>query len=51
MNFGQTTNREPRELLPYDVEIEILYCGICHSDLHQIKNEFGGSMFPLAICG
>ena len=36
-----------RELLQHDVEIKILYCGICHSDLHQIKNEFGGAMFPL----
>jgi uncharacterized zinc-type alcohol dehydrogenase-like protein len=36
-----------RELTSYDVEIEILYCGICHSDLHQIKNEFGGTMYPI----
>ncbi|MEP0710699.1 NAD(P)-dependent alcohol dehydrogenase [Algoriphagus sp.] len=36
-----------RELLPTDVEMEVLYCGICHSDLHQIKNDFGGTMFPI----
>ena len=36
-----------RELLPHDVEIEILYCGICHSDLHQIKNDFGATMYPI----
>src|ERR1700719_442084 len=30
--------REPR---PQDVQIEILYCGVCHSDLHQVKNEWG----------
>ena len=36
-----------RELLPRDVEVEILYCGICHSDLHQIKNDFGAAMFPI----
>jgi uncharacterized zinc-type alcohol dehydrogenase-like protein len=36
-----------RELLPRDVELEILYCGICHSDLHQIRNEFGGATFPI----
>ena len=36
-----------RELLPHDVEMEILYCGICHSDLHQIRNDFGGAMFPI----
>lgn len=36
-----------RQVLPHDVEFEILYCGICHSDLHQIKNDFGGTMFPI----
>ena len=36
-----------RELQHHDVEIEILYCGICHSDLHQIKNDFGGATFPI----
>lgn len=36
-----------REVLPHDVEMEILFCGICHSDLHQIKNDFGGTMFPI----
>ena len=36
-----------RELQPHDVEMEILYCGICHSDLHQIKNDFGGTMWPI----
>ena len=30
-----------------DVQIEILYCGVCHSDLHQAKNEWGGSMYPM----
>lgn len=36
-----------RELLPHDVELKILFCGICHSDLHQIKNDFGGTMWPI----
>ncbi len=36
--------RDPR---PSDVQIDILYCGICHSDLHQIRNEWGGSVFPM----
>ncbi|WP_407635427.1 NAD(P)-dependent alcohol dehydrogenase [Dickeya parazeae] len=36
-----------RGLLHDDVEIEILYCGICHSDLHQIRNDFGGTHFPV----
>lgn len=32
---------------PRDVEIEILYCGICHSDIHQARDEWGGSAFPM----
>jgi uncharacterized zinc-type alcohol dehydrogenase-like protein len=36
-----------RVVQPHDVEIEILYCGICHSDLHQARNEFGGAMYPM----
>ncbi|MFT8211664.1 MAG: NAD(P)-dependent alcohol dehydrogenase [Symbiopectobacterium sp.] len=36
-----------RGLLDDDVEIEILYCGICHSDLHQIKNDFGAAHYPM----
>jgi len=36
-----------RMVKPNDVEIEILYCGICHSDLHQLKNDFGGTTFPI----
>src|ERR1700728_2698342 len=31
------TRRAPR---PQDVQIEILYCGVCHSDLHQVRNEW-----------
>ncbi len=36
--------RDPR---PHDVAIEILYCGVCHSDLHQIRDEWGHGMFPM----
>ena len=36
--------REPR---PHDVLIDILYCGICHSDIHQARNEWGNSHFPV----
>jgi uncharacterized zinc-type alcohol dehydrogenase-like protein len=32
---------------PRDVEFDILYCGVCHSDLHQIKNEWGNSIYPM----
>lgn len=36
-----------REPTASDVEIEILYCGVCHSDLHFARNEWGGSQYPL----
>ena len=32
---------------PHDVEIEILYCGICHSDLHQARNDWRNSLYPM----
>lgn len=38
---------ERRSLLPNDVAFEVLYCGICHSDLHQIKDDFGHSNYPM----
>ncbi|WP_295579476.1 NAD(P)-dependent alcohol dehydrogenase [uncultured Lamprocystis sp.] len=36
--------RDPR---PDDVVIEILYCGVCHSDLHMARNDWGWSFYPL----
>ncbi|MBK6735610.1 MAG: NAD(P)-dependent alcohol dehydrogenase [bacterium] len=38
------TRREP---LAGDVEIDILYCGVCHSDLHYARNEWGMTVFPI----
>jgi uncharacterized zinc-type alcohol dehydrogenase-like protein len=38
---------ERREVGPHDVLIEILYCGICHSDIHQARDEWGGAIFPM----
>ncbi len=38
---------ERRDLRPDDVHIEILYCGVCHSDLHTAKSEWGPAMYPL----
>jgi uncharacterized zinc-type alcohol dehydrogenase-like protein len=38
---------ERREVGPRDVLIEILYCGVCHSDIHQARDEWGGSIFPM----
>ncbi|MUP46156.1 NAD(P)-dependent alcohol dehydrogenase [Gramella sp. BOM4] len=38
---------ERRELLPNDVKIEIEYCGVCHSDIHQVRNDWGNSKYPV----
>lgn len=38
---------ERRDLKPHDVQFEILYCGVCHSDLHQVRGEWGGEIFPM----
>ena len=40
----EVTRRDPRA---EDVTLEILYCGICHSDLHQVRNEWGNSSYPM----
>jgi len=37
------TRREPG---PHDVQIDILYCGVCHSDLHQVRSEWAGTLYP-----
>jgi uncharacterized zinc-type alcohol dehydrogenase-like protein len=36
-----------REVGPSDVQFDILYCGVCHSDLHQIRNEWFPGIFPM----
>lgn len=38
---------ERRDSRPNDVIIEILYCGVCHSDLHQVRNDWGNSIYPM----
>lgn len=40
-------NFERRDVGAHDVQIEILFCGVCHSDLHQIKNDWFPSVFPM----
>ncbi|MEO7800919.1 MAG: NAD(P)-dependent alcohol dehydrogenase [Ginsengibacter sp.] len=35
--------RDPK---PDDVQIDILYCGVCHSDLHTVRDEWGGTIYP-----
>jgi uncharacterized zinc-type alcohol dehydrogenase-like protein len=36
-----------RDVGPRDVLIDILYCGVCHSDIHQARNEWGNSTYPM----
>jgi uncharacterized zinc-type alcohol dehydrogenase-like protein len=38
---------ERRDLKPKDVQIEIIYSGVCHSDIHQVRGEWGNSMYPM----
>src|ERR1700688_5057730 len=39
-----------RAVRPQDVQIEILYCGVCHSDLHQVRNEWQNTMPTVYPC-
>ena len=36
-----------REVGPHDVQFDIMFCGVCHSDLHQIKNDWFPGIFPM----
>ncbi len=38
---------ERRELGATDIEIEVLFCGVCHSDVHQVRDEWGKGIFPM----
>ena len=40
-------NFERRSPGPHDVEIDILFCGVCHTDIHFLKNDFGMSLYPM----
>jgi uncharacterized zinc-type alcohol dehydrogenase-like protein len=40
----QINRRKP---LPQDVKLEILYCGVCHSDIHMARNEWGQTNYPV----
>jgi alcohol dehydrogenase (NADP+) len=42
----QQLNIKRRNPTPHDVEIEILFCGVCHSDLHTARNEWHGTVYP-----
>ena len=37
---------QSRDPSPNEIEIQILYCGICHTDVHQARNEWGGTTYP-----
>ena len=36
-----------REPGPHDVAVDILFCGVCHSDIHQVRDDWGGALFPM----
>lgn len=38
---------ERRDLRPDDVEVDILFCGVCHSDVHHVRNDWGGETYPI----
>ncbi|MGN6397709.1 MAG: NAD(P)-dependent alcohol dehydrogenase [Mucilaginibacter sp.] len=38
---------ERRDVGPHDVQFDVLYCGVCHSDLHQIRNDWFPGIFPM----
>jgi len=45
------TALEPMDIVrrqpgPHDVQIEIAYCGVCHSDLHTVRSEWAGTLYP-----
>ena len=38
--------KQRREPTPHDVQMEIKYCGVCHSDLHTVRNEWSNAVYP-----
>ncbi len=48
---------ERREPGPHDVQFDILFCGVCHSDIHQVREDWGKAIFPMVpglyetVCG
>ena len=55
LGYAAQSNKSPLEPFrferrtpgPKDVQIDILYCGVCHSDLHQVRNEWAGTTYPI----
>ena len=56
-SFGYAAHDAKSSLVPYrferrepqagDVVVAIDFCGICHSDIHQVRDEWGGSIYPM----
>jgi uncharacterized zinc-type alcohol dehydrogenase-like protein len=52
--YGAAASDQPLESMditrrapgPHDVQIDIAFCGVCHSDLHQVRGEWAGTMYP-----
>lgn len=38
---------ERRQPGAHDIQFDILYCGVCHTDIHYVRNEWGGSIYPM----
>jgi alcohol dehydrogenase (NADP+) len=45
-----STTVDRRDVTEHDIQLEILFCGICHSDLHQVRNEWEGTMPTVYPC-
>lgn len=45
--FSFFMNDDCRETGDEDVRLKVLYCGVCHSDLHSVRNEWFDAMYPL----
>ncbi|MCD7462108.1 8-hydroxygeraniol dehydrogenase [Datura stramonium] len=45
--FYKNKNKKTKATRENDVQFKVLYCGICHSDLHMIKNEWGNAKYPI----
>jgi uncharacterized zinc-type alcohol dehydrogenase-like protein len=46
-SFLGPINFDRREPGPTDIVVDILYCGVCHSDLHSVRNEWFNSLYPM----
>jgi uncharacterized zinc-type alcohol dehydrogenase-like protein len=40
---------ERREVGPHDVKMDIMYCGVCHTDVFMVRSEWGPSIYPIVL--